>query len=171
MYNNSIIYGKTDAFDTQMEQYGYSHEDVVEEMSFNSSNTNMETERTLDDITTDYGTDDLKDIDKQIDKKLGQLEKDLGQTAIKDTGMMFSSKEDYNKAISTVVAQLEKDIQSAMDRGVKDLETIIENSLTQMRPNGTPPTETVIHEIQTKITEKHTLERDREIIKDYRNNK
>ena len=156
MYNNQMIFGKTDAFDTQMEQYGYSHEDVVEEMSFSSSNTNTEEliERTLEDVQSDYGTDNIADIENTIRTELNRIESEL-EMAISDVTDLPTNVD---------IGNLVSNVQQAMDRGVADIEGIIKSELSRIGTTATPTTE-VIREIKTHITEKHTLERDREIIR------
>ena len=176
MYNNSVIFGKTDAFDTQMEPYGYSHEDVVQEMNFNASNTNTETttgvnigtnenlEEVLqkyEDETSEENADDLEaklsEIESKLNEKIQSAQSELENT-IEQTGTLANNMQ---------VEELETKIKEAMDSGVSNIEGVIRGELLKISSTANPSKDQIT-EIKKTITFKHEIERDREIIREHR---
>ena len=123
-------------------------------MSFSSSNIEDVQERTVDDLKEEYGKDDLSEIETQIRTELSRIQAEL-EMAVSNAGVSATNME---------LDDLAKNVQLAMDRGGSDIENIIKSELNKIQPTVTSPTSEVIKEIKTHITEKHTLERDREII-------
>lgn len=171
IYNNSIIYEKTDAFDTQMEQFGYDHEDVMNDMDVSKLQVDpaRQFERFAGDdireiINNDPTLDEtaiMNQLDKKVEDRLNDTQSEL-ETIIANLAIPAGMSGDIN----SIVSRLETDLQSAIDNGVRDLEKTIERTLDGFGVDvKNIPTKTI-----TEIKEKIEIQRDTQIEREIINN-
>ena len=165
--NNSLLYAKTDAFDTQMEPMGYDHDDVMNgidtsKLNINNNNNNeVIEERTTEYVNekinansnTDYTTiqTDIGNAENEAKKEFEASIAEFERTLDADDKAKF----DQTKLLN----ELEEIVKEAMNGGIKDIEKKVDQTLSKLEVHGDSATQ-----IKEKVIEYKEVKEIREHI-------
>lgn len=164
IYNNSIIFEKTDAFDTQMEQFGYDHEDVVNDMDVSKLQSDPSRQydsfvaKDVENIITSKPTIDVSEIERELETVVSNR---IDET-VENLRTIIEPLNSRGVNFDHIVSELESDIQNVANDSVNKLENTIERTLKGLGINNVPKSD--VQTIREQLVIHRDTIREQEII-------
>lgn len=143
--NNSLLYTKTDAFDTQMEPMGYDHDDVMNGIDTSKLNryNNNNNNKIVEERTTEYVNEkitensnvDYTTIQTEIGNAENDVKKDFEESVAEfERTLDVDDKAGFDQ--TKLINELEEIVKESMNGGIRDINKKVEQALSKFGVQG-----------------------------------